>query len=80
MITAIDAIRSQRALDSTYDLLLDGRMTLHEYTKYWHAWTWSAPRYSGPAGMLQDAYYKRHGGDALQARFERVCAVLATIV
>lgn len=43
-------------------------------------WTWSAPRFTGRAGQLQERYFARCGYAALLRRFERVRAIAARLV
>jgi hypothetical protein len=41
-------------------------------TAFIFLWTWSAPRFAGRAGRLQDNYYTVHGSDGLMRRINRV--------
>lgn len=47
------------------------RFTQKAKHAYFHLWTWSADRFDGEAGRLQDAYYKRFGAQRLKKRIER---------
>lgn len=47
------------------------RFTKMAKEAYFQLWTWSANRFDGEAGRLQDAYYKRFGSQRLKKRIER---------
>ena len=44
--------------------------------RYIYYWVWSTSRFSGLAGILQEAFYKRHGIDGLNRRFARINRVI----
>lgn len=52
-------------------LVGNARFTQKAKQAYFHLWTWSADRFDGEAGRLQDAYYKRFGASRLKKRIER---------
>lgn len=41
------------------------------------AWNWSAPRFSGRAGLLQDRVWNRHGAEFLNRRIARCNRIIA---
>lgn len=43
-------------------------------------WTWSAPRFAGHAGLVQDRFYYRCGPAALVRRRERALAIVAKLL
>lgn len=47
----------------------NGTLSARDWHLFQFLWTWSSSRYSGRAGDLQEAYYKKHGGEALLRRF-----------
>lgn len=57
-----------------------GLLSEAEWRLFLLLWTWSAPRLAGPAGWQQDRFWKRRGGQALEARFARARKLLARLV
>ena len=43
-----------------------------DYDRWLRLWTWSAARFSGTAGALQDRFYRARGWNALENRRDRV--------
>lgn len=48
------------------DRLYTGRMLVADHDAFETIWTWTAVRYAGAAGRLQERYYCEHGPDAYQ--------------
>jgi hypothetical protein len=49
-----------------------GLMTQRDFDRFVFVWTWSAPRYSGRAGLQHDSYFNRKGVAAYHRRIARV--------
>jgi len=49
----------------------EGRMSAEIFDTWLALWTWSAPRFSGAAGRIQDTYFKRYGQKAYERRIDR---------
>lgn len=47
--------------------------------KYVLLWTWSAPRFAGLAGRLQDRLWSTRGPEALDRRIQRVRRIVSVI-
>lgn len=47
------------------------RFTQQAREAYFLLWTWSADRFHGESGELQEAYFKRFGPSRLKKRIER---------
>lgn len=52
-------------------MLGNERFTKQARQAYFLLWTWSADRFHGESGALQDAYFKRFGAVRLKKRIER---------
>lgn len=61
---------------STTGLVGNKRFTEAARRAYVFLWTWSVPRFSGQAGQVQDAIYKKHGMKALERRYARVQRII----
>ena len=55
------------------------RLSPADYDRWLRLWTWSAVRFSGMAGALQDRFYNAHGPNALEARRDRVRRAIGAI-
>ena len=66
-------------LDEARALYYMGRMTDAQWRLYMILWTWTAARFSGPAGAAQDRFVARCGYPALQRRFARMRRLLARV-
>lgn len=51
------------------------RFTDRARNEFMRLWSWSAPRFGGAAGRAQEAFYERHGSQALWRRYTRVQAL-----
>ena len=49
-----------------------GRVSSKEWQIYKSIWSWSAGRYGGRAGRVQEKYYDRNGSEKYWARIEAV--------
>lgn len=49
-----------------------GAMDFATAEAYRRVWDWSAPRFSGIAGIQHDAFWKRHGAQAYYDRINKV--------
>ena len=49
-----------------------GRLSTSDYDRWVRLWTWSAARFSGAAGALQERFYNARGWNALESRRDRV--------
>lgn len=49
-----------------------GIISFRDFEKYVFVWTWSAPRFAGTAGMLQELCNTIHGYDFVKRRINRV--------
>jgi hypothetical protein len=61
---------------SSVGLVGNVRFSEKARNRYIYYWVWSTVRFSGLPGMLQEAFYKRHGLDGLNRRFARVNRVI----
>lgn len=64
---------------SQIGLVGNERFTEQARRAYRLLWTWSAPRFSDPAGSKQDKYFNRRGYAALEQRFARCRAHIARL-
>lgn len=65
---------------SRYGLVENERFTDRAKEVYIFLWTWSAPRFEGLAGNLQEVVYKKHGHNALHRRYARVNRMIQNII
>ncbi len=52
-------------------LYVDGRIDARTMVAYRRVWQWSAPRFAGMEGLLQDAFETRYGRDAYKAKIDK---------
>jgi hypothetical protein len=62
-----------------YGLVENERFSEKAREKFEYLWMWSAHRFSGRAGLLQDAFHRRHGIAALERRFQRVANLIKAL-
>lgn len=55
------------------------RFTEDARKAYIFLWTWSAPRFEGEAGRLQDIVYNKYGSKALDRRYKRIARIINKI-
>ena len=47
-----------------------GHVKRRDWQIYQSVWSWSADRYGGRAGRVQEAFYRRHGSEKYWRRIE----------
>lgn len=65
---------------SRFGLVENERFTERAREVYRFLWTWSAHRFEGQAGRLQNDVYYRHGMLGLDRRFARVNRIIRKII
>jgi hypothetical protein len=65
---------------SRFGLLENERFTEQAQRAYRLLWTWSAPRFSGEAGRLQERAYAKLGTARYNRRFERAKKFAQTLM
>ena len=65
-----------RTYNEAENLYLSGGISAKEWGRYLFVWSWGAPRFSGVAGLKQEAYWNKRGKSAYLRRMNRVRHVL----
>lgn len=53
------------------------RFTERAREEFFRLWAWSAPRFSGVAGLAQEEFFTQYGSAALDRRYRRVRNLIA---
>lgn len=81
MSTVRDEIRSmlRLSLDFAEMYYRDGRVSQSAFDRWYRLWVWSASRYAGHAGAVQDTAFLSRGADFVNGRIARVRRALRSI-
>lgn len=62
----------QFGLQDVTDRYNSGQISYVLYKKYCSVWDWSAPRWTGRAGMKQESFWGKYGKNAYYKRINKI--------